>query len=378
MALTLNASELGLLHPAYLVTDCHLAIRAFGPSIRRAFPDLVPGDGLLDHFTIERPVGPLDLARMLREREQIWLLGRGGLRLRGVIIEQGDELYFLVNYAPASLRSEAGYQLQMWDFSPADATLDALIAVEVQKALIAETQEVLKELADARDAAEASSAATRDYYAGLVRALWSPDEGRDRIDRFVEVLSASGPTAAVEDVVRDSTDLLYRILDDQEPAFVGSPVGGVGGIEAVVARALGVRGGMPAEVSAPAATNVLVVSGDLVDRRLLEALLAPPLVDVVVAQDGDEALAIWRERDFDLVLVDLRGTGHDGLSTARHLRDAEARLLRPRVPIVIMSHKVILDHLDAGATQHVDAFMAKPISPAELASVVSGLAGRRL
>jgi CheY-like chemotaxis protein len=400
----------------------------------------------------------------------------------------------------------------MWDFSPADATLDALIAVEVQKALIAETQEVLKELADARDAAEASSAATRDYYAGLVRALWSPDEGRERIDRFVEVLSAAGPTAVVEDVVRDSTDLLYAILDDGEPAFVRSTVGSAaamdplqvvaeicagsmaafervgvelqldldaptgqlcfGSAEAlrrVIERMLGYArdrsgsgwvklhavcipdgpnhrlrvacmdtGGLPGQdddaggdaaraaggrftlltlesvgvksefqITYPAlptgirgeadwsrasgdvgavapgpdvraAANVLVVSSDVVDRRLVEAVLAPPHVNLVVVPDGDAAVALWREREFDLALVDLRGAGHDGLSTAQHLRDAEARLLRPRVPIVIMSHQVILDHLDADATQHVDAFMAKPISPAELSSILSRLAGRRI
>lgn len=170
MSLVLNSSVLGWLYPAHLITDSALTIRAFGPSIGRVIPDIAVGQSLWSHFVAERPLGTFDVGRLLREREQVWLRSRHGLKLRGIIVDQGDELFFLVNYAPSTLRADSHYQLQMWDFSPADATLDALIAVEVQKALIAETQDVLSALTAAKAAAEASDSATRRRYAGLVEA----------------------------------------------------------------------------------------------------------------------------------------------------------------------------------------------------------------
>ena len=519
MALSLSFNVLGRLYPAYLVTDYEFRVRSFGPSIARAFPDVVPGDTLWDHFTAERPIGQFDVTRLLKSRDQVWLLGRHGLKLRGVIVDQGDELFFLVNYAPASLRSDAGYQLQMWDFSPADATLDALIAVEVQKALIAETQDLLKELAAARDAAEASQAETEDYYAEVIRTLWSPAQGIGGAGRLVESATGHAPNRTVEDFVQKSTDEVYAIMDgvlrdaearqgarrvtldplatiaeaavSREALFrakgvaLSFDVDGAGGqlclgdaqalrgvvismldhalertergwvklhavgipdgpllrlrvdcmdtgdpnalpqADAVVAAA-SVAGGRldrhvlagvgvkteyqvaytkakpvpgPAEAAKsaegtvadlagirPSAPRVrpdrplrlLVVCANLVDRRLIEALLTPPMVDLVVAESDREAVALWTVETFDAALLDLQSVDCDGLTTARKLRNAERPSSRGAAPIVIMSHQVVLDHLDDEAKAHVDAFLTKPISPANLTETLSSLAGRAI
>ena len=68
----------------------------------------------------------------------------------------------------------------------------------------------------------------------------------------------------------------------------------------------------------------------------------------------------------------------DGLTTARKLRNAERPSSRGAAPIVIMSHQVVLDHLDDEAKAHVDAFLTKPISPANLTETLSSLAGRAI
>ncbi len=513
MALSLNFNVLGRLYPAYLVTDYDFRIRSFGPSIARAFPEVGVGSTLWDHFTAERPIGQFDVARLLQSRDQVWLLGRHGLKLRGVIVDQGDELFFLVNYAPASLRSDAGYQLQMWDFSPADATLDALIAVEVQKALIAETQDLLKELSAARDAAEASQAATEDYYSAVIRTLWSPAQGIGGAGHLVESATGAEPNRTVEDFVQKSTDEVYAMMDgllrdaemrqggrrttldplatiaeaavSREALFrakgvaLNFDVDGAGGqlcvgdaqaLRAVVlsmlehglertskgwvklhavgipdgpllrlrvdcldtgdpaatapgdaveaaaraaggrlerhvlagvgvktefhvayARAKPVARDAAADGPAGAADRVrpagarsqpgrplrlLVVCGNVVDRRVIEALLAPPMVDLVVAEGDAEAVALWQDRDFDAALLDLQALDCDGLTTARNLRASERNPLRPAAPIVIMSHQVVLDHLDEAATAHVDGFLTKPISPSDLTDVLSTFAAR--
>ncbi len=517
MALSLNFNVLGRLYPAYLVTDYDFRIRSVGPSITRAFPDVAAGDILWDHFTAERPIGQFDVTRLLKTREQVWLLGLHGLKLRGVIVDQADELFFLVNYAPASLRSDAGYQLQMWDFSPADATLDALIAVEVQKALIAETQDLLKELSAARDAAEASQAETEDYYSAVIRTLWTPAQGIGGAGRLVESAAGIEPGGTVEDFVQKSGDEVYTIMDDllrdaearrdarrttldplatiaeaalsRETLFrakgvafqfdvdgtggqlclgdaqalrgvvismlehglertdrgwvklhavvvpdgpllrlrvecmdtgdpAAPPQGDAGAAAAIAAgghlerftlagvgvktefqvaytRAKAVARGTAAHRHAEMAVAVsdgaraphpatapdqplrlLVVCANLIDRRLIEALLAPPKVALVVAESDSEAMSLWRDEPFDAAFLDLQALDCDGLTTARKMRDVERDAARPPAPIVIMSHQVVLDHLDVEATAHVNAFLTKPISPTDLTDILASVVGR--
>ena len=243
MSLVLNSAALGWLYPAHLITDSALTIRAFGPSIARAFPNIVVGESLWAHFAAERPLGTFDVARLLREREQVWLRSPHGLKLRGVIVDQGDELFFLVNYAPSTLRSDAHYQLQMWDFSPADATLDALIAVEVQKALIAETQDVLNELTAARAAAEASHQATRRRYDDLVGAEGA---SRDVLDDRAANVAAFAPLDVIAAACRLQTPLFrargVTLQADIDPAddrlSLGDPAALSGAATAMLTHAL--------------------------------------------------------------------------------------------------------------------------------------------
>ena len=244
MSLVLNSSTLGWLYPAHLITDSALTIRAFGPSIARALPDIVAGASLWAHFAAERPLGTFDVARLLREREQVWLRSPHGLKLRGIIVDQGDELFFLVNYAPSTLRSDAHYQLQMWDFSPADATLDALIAVEVQKALIAETQDVLAELTAAKAAAEASHQATRRRFADLVEAGGA--SSRENSEEPESEASAFMPLEVVSAACRQQAPLFrargVTLQADVDPAcgrlFQGDAEALSGVVLAMLAHAL--------------------------------------------------------------------------------------------------------------------------------------------
>ena len=147
--------------------------------------------------------------------------------------------------------------------------------------------------------------------------------------------------------------------------------------EGTVADLAGIRPSAP-RVRPDRPLRLLVVCANLVDRRLIEALLTPPMVDLVVAESDREAVALWTVETFDAALLDLQSVDCDGLTTARKLRNAERPSSRGAAPIVIMSHQVVLDHLDDEAKAHVDAFLTKPISPANLTETLSSLAGRAI
>jgi putative two-component system response regulator len=99
------------------------------------------------------------------------------------------------------------------------------------------------------------------------------------------------------------------------------------------------------------------------NRELLDGLLEGRGYDVRQARDGGEALAIMRDREPDVVLLDIDMPVMDGITVCRAIKtDPVTRL----VPVVLITaatdHDTRIRGLDAGA----DDFLTKPFDAAEL------------
>jgi DNA-binding NtrC family response regulator len=110
--------------------------------------------------------------------------------------------------------------------------------------------------------------------------------------------------------------------------------------------------------TAPA--RILVVDDEALARASLAALLGREGYDVVVAGDGLQAEGLARARSFDLVLLDLRLPGMDGLSLLRRWRDL------PDAPAVILmtaygDSETAIEAMKDGAFDYI----TKPINYAE-------------
>ena len=128
-------------------------------------------------------------------------------------------------------------------------------------------------------------------------------------------------------------------------------------------------------VDAPGHARLLVVDDHPDTRDMLLVILKTEGYDVVLATDGDEALAAYRERPADVVLLDMFMPRKDGVSTIRDLREEF-----PAVTIVAMSgdanrwHDALIEARSAGA----QLTLRKPIEPWVLLRALEGLlAGRR-
>ena len=96
--------------------------------------------------------------------------------------------------------------------------------------------------------------------------------------------------------------------------------------------------------------TVLTVDDQAVFRRAARALVAatPGFEDVGEARSGRQALRLVDELDPDLVLLDVRMPGMDGLETARHLAAAH-----PRTVVILVSVEELPASLNAPATAHL-------------------------
>jgi two-component system, OmpR family, response regulator len=106
--------------------------------------------------------------------------------------------------------------------------------------------------------------------------------------------------------------------------------------------------------------HILVVDDDPQIRSLLNEYLAENELRVSAASNGAQMSEILAEETIDLVVLDLRLAGEDGMAIARTLREQSS------VPIVMLT--AVRDEADRvmGLELGADDFLTKPFSPREL------------
>jgi DNA-binding response OmpR family regulator len=106
--------------------------------------------------------------------------------------------------------------------------------------------------------------------------------------------------------------------------------------------------------------HILVVDDDPQIRELLQEYLAQNELRVSVALSGAQMSQILADEVIDLVILDLRLAGEDGMTIARTLRDQSA------IPIVMLTG--VRDEADRvmGLELGADDYLTKPFSPREL------------
>jgi len=116
---------------------------------------------------------------------------------------------------------------------------------------------------------------------------------------------------------------------------------------------------------------ILIVDDEKNIRLTLEEALVSLEAEIDTAVNGEEALAKLKEKDFGLVLLDLKMPGMDGIEVLRRLRD-----IRPDIRVIIITAYGTIDSaVEAMKLGAVD-FMQKPFVPKEIRKLVSRVIDR--
>ena len=113
--------------------------------------------------------------------------------------------------------------------------------------------------------------------------------------------------------------------------------------------------------------TVLVVDDDDVTRMVLRITLEKDDFTVVEAEDGPSALAAVDDHDVDLVLLDNRLPGIDGLEVLRRLR-LDGRHVG--MPVILVTGDDDVPHRVRGLHAGADDYVVKPFTPAEIVARV--------
>ena len=114
--------------------------------------------------------------------------------------------------------------------------------------------------------------------------------------------------------------------------------------------------------------HILLVDDDTGHRTMLHTLLGEWGYGVTGAEDGEQAVALCRERSFDLVLMDIRMPKMNGLEAL-----GEIKAYNPALPVLMMTAfsdvEAAVTALKAGA----DDFLVKPLDFGKLQTCLHGV-----
>ena len=121
----------------------------------------------------------------------------------------------------------------------------------------------------------------------------------------------------------------------------------------------------PLSSSAPA--RLLVVEDNLVNQKVVLAILRKKGYRIEVANDGREALNKLEAAHFDLILMDVQMPILDGLETTRLIR-REPRW--DRLPVIAMTAHAMNGDKERCLQAGMNAYISKPVQPAHLIATI--------
>lgn len=109
--------------------------------------------------------------------------------------------------------------------------------------------------------------------------------------------------------------------------------------------------------------TILIVDDEVLNRKLLEALLQPEGYLTVSVASGEEALTRVAQQPPDLILLDIRMPGMDGYQVATTLK---ANPDTAHIPIIMVTAQVDRASRVVGLDAGAEEFLSKPVDRAEL------------
>ncbi|MEC7816676.1 MAG: response regulator, partial [Pseudomonadota bacterium] len=116
--------------------------------------------------------------------------------------------------------------------------------------------------------------------------------------------------------------------------------------------------------------RVLLVEDNPVNRTLTRRLLERLGCDVMTANDGEAAAALWQWHPFDLIFMDCLMPRVDGFEATRRLRQWEHEQNRQPVPVVALTASAMEEDEERCRAAGMDSFVAKPVNLEMLRAVL--------
>lgn len=106
--------------------------------------------------------------------------------------------------------------------------------------------------------------------------------------------------------------------------------------------------------------KVLFVEDDPMNRRVVRDMLSVVGLDMAEAESGERGLSMIEAERYDIVLMDLRMPGMDGLTAIQKVRQRGDD--KGAVPIIVLTADTAADLREQCSALGADDFLQKPVA----------------
>lgn len=117
-------------------------------------------------------------------------------------------------------------------------------------------------------------------------------------------------------------------------------------------------------------SKILLVDDYMSNQVVAKEYLEIMDCNVEIAENGEQAIAMFKERDYNLILMDLQLPKKDGYFATKTIRKIERNKMN-KVPIIAVTANAMGDDKAKCLAAGMDDYISKPICVLELEKVLS-------
>lgn len=118
--------------------------------------------------------------------------------------------------------------------------------------------------------------------------------------------------------------------------------------------------------------RILIADDEHNIRHILDFSLHAEGFDVLVAQDGEEAVAMAASEAPDLVIMDVMMPGCGGIEACRQLKQNQRT---KHIPVILLTARSSREDREAGEAAGAAEYVTKPFSPQKVIDLVQSILG---
>ncbi len=127
--------------------------------------------------------------------------------------------------------------------------------------------------------------------------------------------------------------------------------------------------------AAPSTCRVLLVEDHVINQRYAVRVLEKQGYQVTVANDGSEAVELYKSQPVDLILMDIQMPRMDGFAATAAIRAIERQTGR-RTPIIAMTAHAMQKDRERCLASGMDSYISKPVTRDDLLSIIESTRGQ--
>lgn len=121
--------------------------------------------------------------------------------------------------------------------------------------------------------------------------------------------------------------------------------------------------------------QVLFVEDDAMNRRVVKDMLRVVGANMEEAADAETGLEMIENGSFNIILMDLRMPGMDGLTAIRHLRSKQGSP-KAELPVIVVTADTALDLREQCLAAGADEVILKPVAMGALLNAMGRMVAR--